>query len=56
MKKDMVDLLCCPNCKGELRLSIKIEKNGSVKKGSFICKNCGSIYQIRGDISDFIIK
>ena len=34
MNKNLMDILACPVCKGELTLEIEVEKDGRVETGS----------------------
>lgn len=54
MRKDMVDLLCCPVCKGELQLRVDAEENGEILEGSFLCKNCDVEYTIEEGIPNLL--
>jgi uncharacterized protein YbaR (Trm112 family) len=54
MKKDMIDILCCPTCKGELRLKVEKEENGDIIIGSFTCKTCKVTYPIEDGIPDLL--
>jgi uncharacterized protein YbaR (Trm112 family) len=42
LRKDLLDILCCPRCKGQL--SYRPEK------GVLTCVRCGSVYQVKNDI------
>jgi uncharacterized protein YbaR (Trm112 family) len=46
MKKDILEILCCPSCKGDLKLYIKKEEDDEILEGSFICKKCSHNYSI----------
>ena len=46
MKKDMLDILCCPTCKGDLELEIIKEENKEIVEGNFTCKKCNCTYAI----------
>ena len=54
MKKDLINLLACPNCKGQLTLSITKEDNGIVVSGSLQCKKCVQNYPIKDSIPNLI--
>ena len=54
MKKDMIDILCCPTCKGELELKIDKEEKGEITTGSFTCKKCKVTYPIEDGIPDLL--
>jgi uncharacterized protein YbaR (Trm112 family) len=56
MKKDIVEILCCPTCKGELELKIKMEEKGEIIKGSFNCKKCNATYYIEDGIPNLLPK
>jgi SAM-dependent methyltransferase len=45
MKQDLLDILCCPECRGELKL-----KSGDFHDGELLCATCSIIYPIRKDI------
>lgn len=47
IKKELLDILACPKCKGDIRLS-KDEKN-------IVCETCNLIYDIREDIPVMLI-
>ena len=49
LKKELLDVLACPKCKGE----IKYDK----KKNKLICNKCRLRYKIlKGDIPDMLIE
>ena len=56
MKKDMVDILCCPTCKGNLELEVKKEDKRDIIEGSFTCKKCNYTYSIEKGIPNFLPK
>jgi len=56
MKKDMIDILCCPTCKGDLELKITKEDKGDIIKGSFTCKKCNCTYNIEDGIPNLLPK
>lgn len=47
IKKELLDILACPKCKGDIRLS----KNGD----GLICDNCKLVYEIKDDIPIMLI-
>jgi len=47
IKKELLDILCCPKCKGDIRLS-------SAGDG-LICDACKLLYPIRDDIPVMLI-
>jgi uncharacterized protein len=47
VKKELLDILCCPKCKGDIRLS----ENGN----GLICDRCKLMYPIKEDIPIMLI-
>ena len=56
MKKDLLDILCCPTCKGELELTVESEENGEVAKGTLFCRKCNVSYPIKDGIPELLPK
>ena len=56
MKKDIMNLLCCPACKGTLSLSIDEEKDNDVITGTLTCSSCKNTYPIKEGIADLLIN
>jgi uncharacterized protein YbaR (Trm112 family) len=56
MKKEIIDLLCCPTCKGDLNLKIEKEVNNDIIEGIFTCKKCKSKYPIKEGIPNLLPK
>ncbi|MBO8181512.1 MAG: methytransferase partner Trm112 [Archaeoglobus sp.] len=54
MKKDLMEILACPVCKGDLELKIDEEKDGEVISGTIICKKCGEKYPIEDGIPNML--
>lgn len=54
MKKELMDILACPVCKGELQLSITEEKDGDVVSGSLYCQKCDYRYPITESIPNLL--
>jgi len=53
MKRLTLEVLCCPNCQGEL--SLRDEKNtGMVNEGDLFCARCERSFLIRNGIAHFI--
>ncbi len=46
MKKELVDILVCPVCKGELQLSVTEENKDEIVAGSLHCPKCDVRYPI----------
>ena len=47
LSKELLDILACPKCKGEINLNDN--------KDGLICDNCKLIYEIRDDIPIMLI-
>ena len=56
MKKDLVDILCCPICKEDLELKIDKEEKGEIISGSFTCSKCKCKYTIEDGIPNLLPK
>ncbi len=56
MKKDLMDILCCPVCKGELKLKIEKQDKDTdeIIEGELICDECDEIYSIDEGIPDLL--
>jgi uncharacterized protein YbaR (Trm112 family) len=47
IKKELLDILCCPKCKGDIRLNDAGD--------GLICNNCKLLYRIQDDIPIMLI-
>ncbi len=47
IKKELLDILCCPKCKGDLELTAAGD--------GLICNNCKLLYPIKDDIPIMLI-
>ncbi|MCD6203121.1 MAG: methytransferase partner Trm112 [Methanophagales archaeon] len=55
MKKELMDILACPVCKGDLELEIEEEdENGEVVRGTLYCRNCDERYPIEDGIPNLL--
>ncbi len=46
MKKELMEILACPVCKGDLELSVEEEKGKEIISGSLYCPRCAQHYPI----------
>lgn len=46
MKTELVELLACPECRGDLTLKVLKAEGVEVVDGSLTCKGCGRVYPI----------
>jgi len=56
MKKDLIDILCCPTCKGELDLKVDKKEKEEIITGIFTCKKCKVTYSIEDGIPNLLPK
>lgn len=54
MRRELMDILVCPICKGELKLTVKEEKEGAIITGSLHCSKCNDIYPIEDSIPNLL--
>lgn len=47
LKKELLEILCCPKCKGDL--------DYNVEQNTLRCKECGAVYQIKNDIPIMLV-
>ncbi len=54
MRKDLMDILACPICKGELELTIDEEEGDEVINGALLCAKCDERYPIDDGIPNLL--
>jgi len=54
MKKELVNILACPVCKGDLELNVTEENDYEVVTGSLRCPRCGVSYPIKEAIPNLL--
>jgi len=54
MKKDLIDILACPLCKGELKLTVDKESKQEIVSGSLYCPRCHKRYPIVDSIPNLL--
>jgi uncharacterized protein len=54
MKRNLLDIICCPVCKGDLILQVVIENETEIVEGSLTCPVCNAKYPIWEGIPDLI--
>lgn len=47
VSKELLDILCCPKCKGDIHLNDK--------KDGLVCESCRLVYPIKDDIPVMLI-
>lgn len=51
--RDLMDILCCPVCKGDLELRVEKEET-EILEGTLHCKVCNHTYEIRDGIPNLL--
>jgi len=54
MKKELMEILACPVCKGELELSVKEENKKEIVSGTLTCRKCKAQYPITDTIPNLL--
>jgi len=54
MQRDLLDVICCPNDKGELTLAVESEAAGEIVKGTLTCTVCHHVYPIEDGIPNLL--
>jgi len=54
MKRELMDILACPVCKGELELSADEENETEIVTGSLYCSGCDVKYPIVDTIPNLL--
>jgi len=54
MEKDLMNILACPVCKGELELSVEKENKQEIVTGSLYCPRCDVRYPIVDTIPNLL--
>ena len=54
MKKDLMDILACPVCKGPLELRVDQEDGDEVVAGALLCGACTETYPIEDSIPNLL--
>ena len=54
MRKDLINILACPACKGSLELKIDVEERDDVLSGTLLCVGCNESYTIADSIPNLL--
>jgi len=54
LKKDLMEILACPVCKGELELRVEVEEGDEVITGALVCSQCPETYPIDDEIPNML--
>jgi uncharacterized protein YbaR (Trm112 family) len=56
MKRDLMDILACPTCKGDLTLTVDLENETEIISGKLTCSTCAVDYPIEEGIPNLLPK
>ncbi|MHB8584603.1 MAG: methytransferase partner Trm112 [Thermoplasmatota archaeon] len=54
MKRDLMDILCCPVHKSDLKLTVTKENEEEILEGDLFCAQCNFHYPISGGIPNLL--
>ena len=54
MKRELLDILACPMCKGDLSLNVTREDGDEIMEGSLTCASCDEVYPIEDSIPNLL--
>lgn len=57
MRDDLLELVCCPDCRGDLRLQDPArDAGGEIVSGRLVCGSCGHSFPIEDGIPNLLPK
>jgi uncharacterized protein len=54
MRPDLMEILCCPVCKGDLVLETTRTDGAEIVEGTLTCQHCKNTYPIQDGIPDLL--
>jgi uncharacterized protein YbaR (Trm112 family) len=54
MRRDLMDILVCPVCKGDLQLTVDEENEKEIIAGNLFCQRCNERYPIEDTIPNLL--
>lgn len=54
MRPDLLELLCCPVCRADLRLDAGARKGEEILEGKLVCTGCSLEYPIEDGIPNLL--
>jgi uncharacterized protein len=54
MHRDLMEILACPVCKGELELTVTREDGAEIIEGVLVCTQCGERYSIEDGVPNLL--
>jgi uncharacterized protein YbaR (Trm112 family) len=52
MRADLMEIICCPMCHGDLVLDVEREVDGEIIEGALTCTGCSERFTIDDGIPD----
>ena len=54
MRLDLMEILVCPICRGDLDLAISVQEEDEIVEGTLTCKECGEVFPIENTIPNML--
>ena len=54
MRSDLLEILCCPMCKGDLTLVSRSSQGEEIVEGDLTCQKCATVYPIEDGIPNLL--
>lgn len=54
MRQDLMEILVCPMCKGDLQLTVDREDGEEIVEGKLVCTQCNETYPIEDGIPNML--
>ena len=54
VKRELMEILACPLCKGPLTLTVEMEQGDEIVEGSLYCDQCPETYPIEDEIPNLL--
>ena len=54
MRLDLMEILVCPVCRGDLDLKISVQNDDEIVEGTLTCKECGEVFPIEDTIPNML--
>jgi uncharacterized protein YbaR (Trm112 family) len=54
MRDDLLEILCCPVCRGDLTLAVTRRDEQEIVEGTLTCARCPATYPIADGIPDLL--
>jgi len=54
VRPDLLEILCCPVCRGKLTMTVRSQQGGEILEGTLACAKCRVDYPIEDGIPDLL--